>query len=152
MLVGEVYAGLLHLAIRQQPDQRFIVEINDLDAITPWIAKVAAETFDKLESVFTDELFAHFRNLRVVAHHDPEVAVASIGLHSFALEHREELMLAKFEKGVTFPFVESLQPEDILVKCDRLFDVADFDSDMVAAINLHAHFLDCLVAIRFTTR
>ena len=35
MLLGKACAGLLHLTKWQQPDQRFMVEINDLDAIYP---------------------------------------------------------------------------------------------------------------------
>ena len=51
-------------------------------------------------------------------------------------------MLAEFEKGVAFAFVELLQAEDIFVKRDRFADVADYDGDVVAAIDLHAHFKD----------
>ena len=50
-------------------------------------------------------------------------------------------MLAEFEKRIAFALVEFLQAEDILVKCDRLFDVADFDGDVIAAIDLNAHLL-----------
>ena len=60
-------------------------------------------------------------------------------LHAFALEHREELMLAEFEKGVAFALVELFEAEDILIKRDRLLDVADFDRDVIAAIDLDAH-------------
>ena len=57
-------------------------------------------------------------------------------------------MLAEFEKRVAFAFVEFLQAEDILVKGDRLFDVADFDRDVIAAINLDAYCFDWLAAVR----
>src|SRR5437016_2839066 len=66
--------------------------------------------------------------------------------HPFALEHGEELVVVELEERIAFAFVEFLQTEDILVKRDRLLDVADFDRDVVAAINLHAHWLVWLVA------
>src|SRR5437870_3201170 len=81
--------------------------------------------------------------------------IGRIGAHSFALEHREELMLAEFEKGIAFAFVELLESEDILIKCDRFFDVADFDGDVITAIDLHAHRLVGLIlvaAICFASR
>src|SRR5438034_539983 len=42
-LCVEFNAGLLDFRVGQKPDKGFIVKINNLDAITPWIAKVAAE-------------------------------------------------------------------------------------------------------------
>src|SRR5438045_77203 len=61
------------------------------------------------------------------------------------LEHREELMLAEFEKCVAFALVEFFEIENILVKRDRFFDVVHLDRDVIAAVNLHAHwFGECL--------
>ncbi len=48
-------------------------------------------------------------------------------------------MLAEMEKGVPFTLIEFLEAEDILIKGDRLLDVADFNGDMVAAVDLYAH-------------
>ena len=41
--LDKLQSGLLHLAIGQQPDQRFVVKIDNLDAVAPRIAKIAAE-------------------------------------------------------------------------------------------------------------
>src|SRR5207302_8609046 len=40
---SEFYSGLLHFAIWQKPDQRFIMKIDNLDAIAPRIAKIASK-------------------------------------------------------------------------------------------------------------
>src|SRR5712691_4090832 len=39
----KLHAGLLHFTIRQEPDERFIVEIDHLNAVAPRIAKIAPE-------------------------------------------------------------------------------------------------------------
>ena len=75
----------------------------------------------------------------LVADHESEVAGGRVPRHSFALEHREELVLADFEERIAFALVELFQAEDILVKGDRLLDVADLDGDVIAAIDLNAH-------------
>jgi hypothetical protein len=106
MSAPEFDAGFLHLAKRQQPDERFIVEIDDLDAVAPRIAEIAAEAFDQLQSIPARQLLAHLRDLRIVAHHDSEVPICWIRDHSLALKHGKKLVFAEFEKGVAFAFVE----------------------------------------------
>src|SRR5437773_2575685 len=39
----EFDSGLLHFAVRQKPDQRFVVKIDNLNAVAPWVVEVAAE-------------------------------------------------------------------------------------------------------------
>jgi hypothetical protein len=39
----EFDSGLLHFAIGQKPDQRFVVEIDNLDAVAPWVVEIATE-------------------------------------------------------------------------------------------------------------
>src|SRR5882724_11071622 len=39
----EFDSGLLHFAVRQKPDQRFVVKIDHLDAVAPWVVEIAAE-------------------------------------------------------------------------------------------------------------
>jgi hypothetical protein len=41
---GKLHSSCLHFAIRQKPDERFVVEIDNLDPIVPEIAKIAAES------------------------------------------------------------------------------------------------------------
>ena len=55
------------------------------------------------------------------------------------LEHCEELVFAQLKEGVAFAFVELFEIEDVLVEGDRLFDVADLDGDVIAAINFDTH-------------
>jgi hypothetical protein len=43
LILRELNSGFLHFAIWQEPDQRFIVKIDNLDAVTPGIAEIAAE-------------------------------------------------------------------------------------------------------------
>jgi hypothetical protein len=42
-LFREFDPGLLHFAVRQKPDERFIVKIDNLDPVAPGITKIAAE-------------------------------------------------------------------------------------------------------------
>jgi len=42
-------------------------------------------------------------------------------------------------RQLAFAAVEFLKIENVLIKPDRLLDVIDFDRDMIASINLHAH-------------
>jgi hypothetical protein len=51
-LILEGKAGLLDFLIRQQPNHRFVMQIDDLDSVTPWIPKVTAERRDQLNLVF----------------------------------------------------------------------------------------------------
>jgi hypothetical protein len=39
----EFDAGLLHFAIRQEPDKRFIVKIDNLDSVAPRIAEITTK-------------------------------------------------------------------------------------------------------------
>src|SRR2546430_6977490 len=73
LLRVEFNSRLLHFAIRQKPDKRFVVKIDNLDAVAPGIAKVAAERRLKLEFIFLSYLFANFLELPFVANHDPEM-------------------------------------------------------------------------------
>jgi hypothetical protein len=42
-LCSKFDSGPLHFAIRQEPDERFIVKIDNLDVVAPGIVKIAAE-------------------------------------------------------------------------------------------------------------
>ena len=39
--IAEFDAGFLHFLVRQKPDERFIVQIDDLNPISPRVAKIA---------------------------------------------------------------------------------------------------------------
>ena len=77
----------------------------------------------------------------------------SIRLRILGFKHREELVLAEFEKSVAFTFIELLEIENISVERDGLFYVADFDRDVIAAVNFNAspariaHFFNCSRAL-----
>src|ERR1044072_4769043 len=47
----ESNAGLLYFAIWQQPDERFVVKVDNLDAIAPRVPEVAAKWRDELQFV-----------------------------------------------------------------------------------------------------
>src|SRR5262245_14766367 len=72
------------------------------------------------------------------------------GLRLFDLEHCEELMVAKFEKGVAFTLVEFFEIKDILVKGHGLLDITHFDGDVITTIDFHAHG-DLLSPVSFVT-
>src|SRR5262245_2822011 len=134
----ELKACFLHLAIRQQPDERFVVKIDDLNAISPWIAKVTAKRRLQFEFVLLGKLLFHFLELRFIPNHDPEVPhVCSLDLVDF--ENCEELVITQFEESVAFAATHLLEIENILLKGHCLLNVIHFDRNVIAPINLHAH-------------
>src|SRR5215472_10778293 len=93
----ELDTRFLHLAIRQQPDQRLIVKIDHLNAISPWVAKVAAKRWPQFEFVFLGKFLSDFLELSLISNHDPEMPhVCSLNLVDF--ENRQELMITQFEE------------------------------------------------------
>src|SRR5438445_13850863 len=58
LLLVEFDAGFLHFAIRQQPDERFVVQVDDLDAVAPRIAEVAPKPRNQFEPIFLRQLVA----------------------------------------------------------------------------------------------
>src|SRR2546430_5057243 len=65
--------------------------------------------------------------------------MAHVGrLHFIDFKDREELVFAEFEEGIAFAAVEFLQIENILIKRDCLFDVIDFDGNVITTVNFNA--------------
>jgi hypothetical protein len=62
------------------------------------------------------------------------------GLEFFHFENGEKLVLAELEKGVAFAAVQFFEIENVFVKRDRLLDVIYLDRNMIASVDLHAHF------------
>jgi hypothetical protein len=91
----------LHFPVRQQPHQRFIVQIHNLNAVAPRIAEVAAETGRQFELVFLGELAPYFLDLPVVADHEAEVFRA-IGLELLDFEDGHELVFTEFAPSRAF--------------------------------------------------
>jgi hypothetical protein len=134
----EFDAHLLHFAVRQKPDKRFVVKIDHLNAISPWIVKITAERRLQFQFVFFGKFLSDFSELFFVANHDPEMShVCSLNFVDF--ENREELMVTQFEERVALAAVHLFEIENILVKGHRLLNVIHFDRDMIASIDLHAH-------------
>jgi hypothetical protein len=135
---------LLHLAIWHQPDERFIVKIDNLNPVPPRIPKITAERRLQCQFVFSSQLLAHLGELLLIADHDSEMPHVR-RLNFLHLENREKLMFAQFEKRVAFAAIELFQIENILVKFYRLADVVHLDGDMITAINLHAHQVEIAI-------
>ena len=137
----EFNACFLHFTVRQEPDERFIVKIDYLNAIAPWIAKVAAEWRLQFEFVFLGEFLSDFLKLRFIANHDSKMShVCSLNFVDF--ENRQELMVTQFEERVALAAAHLFEIENILVKGHRLLNVIHLDRDMIASIDLHAHMSD----------
>src|SRR5215475_3479422 len=137
-LSSELDTRVLHLSIRQQPYEGFIVKIDHLNAISPWIAKVAAKRRLQFEFVFLAKFLSDFLELRFIANHDPEMPqVCSLNFVDF--ENREELMITQFEERVALTAAHLLEIENVLVKGHRLLNVIHLDRNVIASINLHAH-------------
>jgi len=137
-LTLEFDTRFLHFAVRQQPDERFVVEVDYLDTIAPWIVKIATKWRLKFEFVFLCEFLPDFLELRFITNHDPEMPhVCALNLFDF--KNREELVLAQFEKCIALAAAHLFEIENIFVKGRRLLDVINLDRDMIASIHLHAH-------------
>src|ERR1043165_6186032 len=133
----EFNAGLLHFPVGQEPDQRFIVEIDHLDTIAPGIVEVASKRRDQFQLIFIFQLLANLFQLLLVANHDPEMA--HIGLLSFLnFKHRQKLMFTELEKSVSLAAAHLLEIENILIKRHRFLDVAHLDGNMIASVNFNA--------------
>src|SRR6476660_4669718 len=104
----EFYTRLLDFAVRQEPDKRFVMKIDNLDAIAPRVVKITAERRYQLDLVFASEFMTDFLELRFVADHDSEMAHGR-PLHLVRFEDCEKLMLAQFEKGVALAASHLLQ-------------------------------------------
>jgi hypothetical protein len=138
LLAIELDTRFLHFTIRQQPDKRFIVKIDHLNAISPWVAKVAAERGLQFEFVFLDNFLSDFLELRFIANHDPEMPhVCSLNFVDF--ENRQELMVTQFEERVALAATHLFEIENVFVKSHRLLNVIHLDRDMIASVDLHAH-------------
>jgi hypothetical protein len=137
-LCSEFNAGILDFAIRQKPDKRFIVKINDLDAIAPWIQKVTAKRGFQFQFIFLGEFLSDFLELRFIANHDPEMPKIS-RLHVVHLKNSQKLVFTQFEEGVPLAAAHLFEIENILIKRHRFVDVIHFNCHMVTAINPHAH-------------
>src|SRR4029077_6840090 len=61
------------------------------------------------------------------------------GAKMINLGHREKLMIAELKKSVSFPTGLKSQVEHVLVKHLRFCEIVNFDSNMVAAIDLNIH-------------
>src|SRR5215472_5528574 len=114
------------------------MKINDLNAISPWIAKVAAKRRLQFEFVFVRKLLFDFIQLRFIANHDPEMPhVCSLNFVDF--ENREELMVTQSEERVALAATHLFKIEHIFVKGSRLLNVIHLNRDMIASIDLHVH-------------
>ncbi len=114
------------------------MKIDNLDAVTPRIAKIAMERRDQFDLIPGYQFLADLGNLRFVADDDPEM-LGAIWLHVLRFEHGKELVLAQLKEGVAFAFIKLLEIEDVLVERDCLLYIAYFDGDVVASVNLNTH-------------
>src|SRR5262249_1530679 len=132
--------SLLYLLVGEQPYQRLICQISDLDTVSPGIAKITAEVRVQLEVVFFREFAPHCLDLYGIADHQAKMLHA-VGLQFLYLEDRHELMLTQLAPRRAFTPSQHLQAKHIRVKPDGLFGVGHFDHDVVAAIDLDRHRL-----------
>lgn len=112
------------------------MQIDNLNAISPRIAKIAAERRLEFQFVFPGQLLADFFDLVFVTDHDSKVTHVR-RLRFFNFENCQELMFSQFEKRVAFALIELLEIENVFVKRDRFFDVVDFNRNVIAAVNFN---------------
>ena len=46
LCVTKLYSRLLHFLVGQQPNERFVVQIDHLNPVAPWVAEIAAERWN----------------------------------------------------------------------------------------------------------
>jgi hypothetical protein len=129
----------LNLAIRQQPDERLVVQVNDLNTIAPRIAEITPETGNQLQAVSSDKFVTHLGELRLIANHDSKMPAATLSDHTLPLKHCQELMFAELEERVSLALIQLLQSENVAVKRHCLLDIADLNRNVIATINLNTH-------------
>ena len=116
------------------------MQVHHLDAISPGIAEVTAETFNQLDPVLARELLTYSGDLRIIPDHDAKVLIPRDWSHALTLKHGEKLMLSQLKEGIPFTPVLLVETEDILIESDSLLNVSHLDGDMVAAVHLDSHF------------
>src|SRR5438477_3097194 len=87
--------NFLHFRIRQKPDQRFIVQIDHLDAVAPGVAKIAAKSRLQFQTVLLLHLLAHLSKLFLVAHNESKMT-DPVRLDPLDFEDGEKLVLPQF--------------------------------------------------------
>ena len=143
---SELDTGLLDFLVGEEPDERFIAEIADLNTIPPWIAEVAAKAGHQFEFVLVDKLLPHFLDLFFVTDHETEM-LRAIRLQCVHFKDRHKLMLAKFAPGSTLTATQHLEAEHVRVELHGFFGVSDFDHNMIAAIDLDRHHAPAFLSI-----
>src|SRR5262249_42836563 len=96
----ETNPSLLHLLVRQQPDERFIMEIDNVNPVPKWVAENTTKSRNELQPVLLCDFLSNLRQLRFVA--DDQSEVPSIGRRQlFYLRHCQELMFSHLKEGVS---------------------------------------------------
>src|SRR6266699_2100963 len=98
------------------------MKIDNLDTISPWIAKIATERRFQLQFVFFSKFLSNFGKLLFIANQDPEMAYVR-PLRLFHFENGQELVLTQFEEGIALAAPHLFEIEDVLVERHRLLDV-----------------------------
>ena len=73
-LTGEFDPGFLHLLVGQEPDERLVVQVNDLDAVAEWVVEIAAETGDQGKAVLFRQFLPDLVELHFVTHDEAKVS------------------------------------------------------------------------------
>jgi hypothetical protein len=128
----------LNLLIRKEPNQGFIGQVSNLNAVSPRIPKVATEAWVQLEFVLVPEFAPDFIDLLGIPHHQTEV-LDPVWLQPLHLEDGHELMFTQLAPGRPFAASQHFESEDVGIELNRLFCIGHFDHNMVAAVNLYRH-------------
>jgi hypothetical protein len=130
--------GLLDFLVGEEPDERFIAEIADLNTVSPGIAEVATKAGHQGKFVLVDELLPHFLDLFAVANYETEM-LRAIRLQCLHFKDRHELMLTQLAPSGAFAAAEHLQAKDIGIEFHRFLGVGDLYDDMVTSVDLDCH-------------
>src|SRR4249920_2501501 len=136
--LSELDTDLLDFLVGEEPDERFIAEIADLNSVSPGIAKIATKTRHQGKFVLVDEFLPHFLDLFLVTDHESEM-LRAIRLQLVHFKDRHELVLAQLAPGGAFAAAEHLQAEDIRIEFHRLLGIGDLNDDMVTSVDLDCH-------------
>jgi hypothetical protein len=133
----EADAQILDFLIRKEPDEGFVVQIPDLNAVPPGVPKIAAKPRVQLEPVLGRQFSPDRLHLLIIAQHEAEV-LGAVRAHPVHFENGEKLMGPQLTPGGAFSAAEHFQIEDIGVKGDGLPGIIHLNGDMIDSIDVDA--------------
>jgi hypothetical protein len=137
-LLGKRNSDLLNFLVGEKPDERFVTEIADLDAVTPRIPEIATEIGLHFELVFFCEFLSYLFDLNGITDHQSKMLHA-VRLKFFHFKDRHELMLTQLAPRGAFPAAKHFQAKDVCIEIDSFLCVSNLNDNVITSVNLDGH-------------